>query len=137
MGGATLEAVESDIDKIGRHTKDQRHGHGTHRDERYVTVFKQVENFVIEPRRMAEFNGVSMALRQLPEEFVQAVVIFAQHRRQLPENGPEMFLEWRDTLKENGYRLRLDVQLFHLGNEAASFHGINKAARSGIVPSPY
>ena len=97
-------------------------------------LLKHAENIVLQPRRMPKLHGVSMSLRQLSKEFVESVAIFAQHRWQLPKNGAQMFFEWRDSLKENCDRLRLDFQLFHLRNEAASLHSLNEPIRSAVVP---
>src|SRR2546421_74716 len=83
--------------------------------------FDQSEDVVVEPRRMYKLDGVFMLLRQLTKECVEALTIFVEHRRQLPENLAETCLHGVDALKENGDGFRFYVQFLHLRYDAAPF----------------
>src|SRR3954465_6744493 len=68
--GAALQAVKTDINELGGGSQNQRHGHGTDRDESDFMLFEQIENVVLQPRRMSKFHGVLVLLRELSQKFV-------------------------------------------------------------------
>jgi hypothetical protein len=131
-----FEAVKAKVDKVARDI--QIHGHSQRADGNMRGIvsaqdFKRIRMVV--PRSVPELDGMAMLLWHQLEKAVEALGIEPKVRRQLPQNRAALFLQQIRAVEENLDGLALDVELFHLSDEAAALHRKNESVRRAIPPA--
>jgi hypothetical protein len=96
---------------------------------------KHVEDVIIEPGRMAEFDGVTILPGQGGQKAVEPFRVFVESGRQLPKNRSEMLSQRRDAFEVDSDGFSGHVQFFHLRDETASLSREDKAVRRAIMPA--
>ena len=91
MGGTSFQPVKSDVNKIGRDLKAHRHRLGAQGHVRYPVLSQDIEHFFVNPRRVPEFNRMTNSTVEPSQEAGQALEIFFERARQLPQDRTPMF----------------------------------------------
>src|SRR5439155_15079872 len=92
------------------------------------SVFReQCPHFFVVPGGLTKFEDVRDTVRQLLDEFAEAVEITPPARRKLIQDRPEVGTEIDRAAKKPVQRLRRRLQFFHVGKETACLQSVDKA----------
>src|SRR5206468_516417 len=86
------------------------------------------------PRRIAQFERIADAARQLVEKLLEPLDVHLPPRRQLPEDRPELVpqpLRARDEVRDPAPGI---LQLDHVREKAAALDGVDEIVRYRLAP---
>src|SRR5690242_17531188 len=98
-----------------------------------VAAQRGVDGFRV-PAGLAEFKGVPVAARQRLQKCLQALHVHSPARRQLKEDGAQLFLQRLGARQEVLQRVFRLLELLVVSQEAAGFHREAEACRRCLAP---
>src|SRR5690348_3014464 len=99
-----------------------------------MVLLQQVDNLAVKPCGVAEFEGVAMAARQRFQKSLQPIHVDVPTRRQLKQDSSDFLFQGLRVREEFLARRFGILQLFHVGDVPAGFHGKGEAGWRLVTP---
>ena len=127
--------MKADVDEPTGHEPARFRARHVVQAERHATRLEQFEDFIGIPTRLTKLERVTMTRRQRIEKCAKPLQIHRPVRRKLKQDRSKRPLQMARAIEEPCDRFVGILQLFHVREKAARFHGVLETA--GRPPAPF